>query len=103
MLYLTVSNAFLKYIRFQTVNSESSKAAVIYFPTPTDQLEIRNIILYIKNSAPGHGGLSSKAINTVIDTLIPLLTNLSLTEAFVPLQLKIAKFYHCIKNMLFDN
>ena len=49
---------------FHTNLPEANKESI--FLTPTDQLEIRNTILNIKNSAPGHDGLSSKVINPVI-------------------------------------
>ena len=51
---------------FHTYLPEANKESI--FLTPTDQLEIRNIILNIKNSAPGHDGISSKVINPVIET-----------------------------------
>ena len=66
------------------------------FLTPTDQQEIRNIMLDIRNSAPGHDGISSKVINPVIETLLPPLTltyitNVSFTEGVFPFECKIAQ------------
>ena len=61
---------------------------------PTDEREIRNIILDIRNCAPGYDGISLKWIYPVIDTLVmPLtyITNLSLIEGIFPSKLKIAQ------------
>ena len=63
----------------------------------------------MRNSAPGHSGISSKCINPTIDTLVtPLkfITNLSLTEGVFPCKLKIAPVLPLYKNtdsMLFNN
>ena len=79
------------------------------FFTPTDQQEIRNIMLNIINSDPRHDGISSKVINPVIETLLPPLTyitNLSFTEGVFPFELKIAQVLPLYKNndpMLFNN
>ena len=79
------------------------------FLTPTDDREIRNIILNIRNSAPGYDGISSKSIKPIIDTLVtPLtyITNLSLTEGVFPCELKIAQVLPLYKNndpILFNN
>ena len=86
---------------------EANKECI--FLTPTDDREIRNIILNIRNSAPGYDGISSKCINPIIDTLVtPLtyITNLSLTEGVFPCELKIAQVLPLYKNndpMLFNN
>ena len=86
---------------FYTYLPEANKESI--FLTPTDQQEIRNTILNIRNSAPGHDGISSKVINPVIEILVPPLTyitNLSFTE------LKIAQILPLYKNndpMLFNN
>ena len=81
------------------------------FLTPTDQQEIRNIMLNIRNSAPGHDGISSKVINPVIETLLPPLTltyitNVSFTEGVFPFKCKIAQVLPLYKNndpTLFNN
>ena len=79
------------------------------FLIPTDEREIRNIILNIRNSAPGYDGISLKCIYPVIDTLVtPLtyITNLSLIEGIFPSELKIAQVLPLYKNndpMLFNN
>ena len=39
------------------------------FLTPTDQKEIRNIMLNIRNSTPGHDGISSRKLSTLESTL----------------------------------
>ena len=55
----------------------------------------------MKNSAPGHDGLSSEVINPVIETLVPPLTyitNLSLTEGVFSHQLIIAQVLPLYKN-----
>ena len=86
---------------FYTYLPEANKESI--FLTPTDQQEIRNIILNIRNSAPWHDGISSKVINPVIEILVPPLTyitNLSFTEGFFPANLKLHKFCHCIKIMI---
>ena len=92
---------------FHSYLSEANKESI--FLTPTDQQEIHSIILNIKDSAPGHDGLSTKVINPVIETLLlPLtyITNLSFTEGFFPHELKIAQVLPLYKNndpMLFNN
>ena len=76
---------------FRSYLPEANKESI--FLTPTDQQEIRNIMLNIRNSAPGHDGISSKVINPIIETLLPPLTyitNLSFTEGVFPFELKIA-------------
>ena len=79
------------------------------FLIPTDEREIRNIILNIRNSAPGYDGISLKCIYPVIDTLVtPLtyITNLSFIEGIFPSELKIAQVLPLYKNndpMLFNN
>ena len=66
-------------------------------------------MLNIRNSAPGHDGISSKVINPIIETLLPPLTyitNLSFTEGVFPFELKIARVLPLYKNndpMLFNN
>ena len=91
------------YTNLPEVNKES------IFLTPTDQQEIRNIILNIRNSALGHDGISSKVINPVIEILVPPLTyitNLSFTEGVFPAELTIAQILPLYKNndpMLFNN
>ena len=87
---------------FHSYLSEANKESI--FLTPTDQQEIHSIILNMKDSAPGHDGLSAKVINPVIETLLPPLTyitNLSFTQGvFSPMNLKLPKFYHCTKIMI---
>ena len=86
---------------FYSYLSEANNESIIF--TPTDQQEIHIIIFNIKYSAPGHDGLSAKVINPVIETLLPPLiyiTNLSFTEIFFPMNLKLPKFYHCTKIMI---
>ena len=89
---------------FHSYLSEANKES--FFLTPTDQQEIHNIILNIKDSAPGH---SAKVINPAIETLLPSLTyitNLSFTEGVFPHELKIAQVLPMYKNydpMLFNN
>ena len=71
------------------------------FLTPTDQQEILDIMLNIRNSAPGHDGISSKVINPVIEFLLPHLiyiTNLSFTEGVFPFELKVAQVVPLYKN-----
>ena len=86
---------------------EANKECI--FLIPTDEREIRNIILNIRNSAPGYDGISLKCIYPVIDTLVtPLtyITNLSLIEGIFPSELKIAQVLPLYKNndpMLFNN
>ena len=80
---------------------EANKECI--FLIPTDEREIRHIILNIRNSAPGYDGISLKCIYPVIDTLVtPLacITNLSLIEGIFPSELKSHRFYHCIKTMI---
>ena len=87
--------SFLSYV------SEANNESI--FLTPADQQEILSIILNIKDSAPGHDGLSAKVINPVIETLLPPLTyitNLSFTEGFFPMNLKLPKINHCTKIMI---
>ena len=66
-------------------------------------------MLNIRKSAPGHGGISFKVINPVIETFLPPLTyitNLSFTEGVFPFELKIAPVLPLYKNndpMLFNN
>ena len=92
---------------FHSYLSEANKESI--FLTPTDQQEIHSIILNIKDSAPGHDGLSVKVINPVIETVLPpltFITNLSFTEGFFPHELKIAQVLPLYKNndpMLFNN
>ena len=86
---------------------EANKECI--FLIPTDEREIRNIILNIRNSAPGYDGISLKCIYPVIDTLVtPLayITNLSLIEGIFPSELKIAQVLPLYKNndpILFNN
>ena len=57
---------------------EANKECI--FLIPTDEREIRNIILNVRNSAPGYDGISLKCIYPVIDTLatpLAYITNLS--------------------------
>ena len=49
---------------FYTYLPEANRESI--FLTPTDYQEIHVIIINIRNSAPGHDGMSSKVINTVI-------------------------------------
>ena len=92
---------------FRSYLPEANRESI--FLTPTDQQEIRNIKLNIRNSAPGHDGISSKVINPVIGILLPTLTyitNLSFTEGVFPFELKIAQVLPLYKNndpMLFNN
>ena len=91
---------------FHSYLLEANKESI--FLTPTDQQQIHSIILNIKDSAPGHDGLSTKVINPVIETLLPPLTyitNLSFTEGVFPHELKIAQVLPLYKNsdpMLFN-
>ena len=86
---------------------EANKECI--FLIPTDEREIRNIILNVRNSAPGYDGISLKCIYSVIDTLVtPLtyITNLSLIEGIFPSELKIAQVLPLYKNndpMIFNN
>ena len=48
---------------FYTYLPEANKESI--FLTPTDQQEIRNVILNVRNSVPGHDGISSKVINPI--------------------------------------
>ena len=86
---------------------EANKECI--FLIPTDEREIRNIILNVRNSAPGYDGISLKCIYPVIDTLVmPLtyITNLSLIEGIFPSELKIAQVLPLYKNndpMLFND
>ena len=79
------------------------------FLVPTNEREISNIILSIKNSAPGHDGMSAKVIKPIIDILAPPLTyitNLSFTEGVFPSELKIAQVLPLYKSndpTLFNN
>ena len=79
------------------------------FLVPTNEREISNIILNIKNSLPGHDGISAKVIKLIIDILAPPLTyitNLSLNEGVFPSELKIAQVLPLYKSsdpMLFNN
>ena len=79
------------------------------FLVPTNEREISNIILNIKNSAPGYDGISAKVIKPIIDILAPPLTyitNLSFTERVFPSELKIAQILPLYKSndpMLFNN
>ena len=92
---------------FRSYLPEANRESI--FLTPTHQQEIRNIMLNIRNSAPGHDGISSKVINPVIETLLPPLTyitNLSFTEGVFPFELKIAQVLPLYKNndpMFFSN
>ena len=60
---------------FRSYLPEANRESI--FLTHTDQQEIRNIMLNIRNSAPGNDGISSKFINPVIETLLPPLTYLT--------------------------
>ena len=86
---------------------EANKECIILIPT--DEREIRNIFLNIRNSAPGYDGISLKFIYPVIDILVtPLtyITNLSLIEGIFPPELKITQVLPLYKNddpMLFNN
>ena len=63
------------------------------FVPPTSQ-EVHNIIMELKNSAPGHDGIKSILIKETIDHLIQPITHilsLSLQSGIIPLDLKIAK------------
>ena len=92
---------------FRSYLPEANRESI--FLTPTDQQELRNIMLNIRNSTTGHGRISSKVINPVIETLLPPLTyitNLSFTEGVFPFELKIAQVLPLYKNndpMLFNN
>ena len=86
---------------------EANKECVFFIPT--DEREIRNVILDIRNSAPGYDGISLKCIYPVIDTLVRPLTyiiNLSLIEGIFPSELKIAHVLPLYENnepMLFND
>ena len=84
------------------------------FLTPTDEQEIRKIILDTRNSAPGHDEITSKVIiditsKPIIDILttpLTYITNLSFTEGVFPSELKIAQvlpLYKSNDTMLFNN
>ena len=79
------------------------------FLTPTDEQEIRKIILDTRNSAPGHDKITSKVIKPIIDILttpLTYITNLSFTEGVFPSELKIAQVLPLYKSndpMLFNN
>ena len=79
-------HSFHKYL------TEANKECI--FLIPTDEREIRNIILNIRNSAPRYDGISLKCIYPVIDTLatpLAYITNLSYIEGIFPSKLKIAQ------------
>ena len=86
---------------FRSYLPEANRESI--FLTPTDQQEIRNIMLNIRNSAPGLDGISSKVINPVIETLLPPLTcitNYPLLKGYFLLNLRLHKSYHCIRIMI---
>ena len=64
------------------------------FLSPTDEQEIRKIILDTRDSAPGHDEITSKVIKHIIDILttpLTYITNVSFTEGVFPSELKIAQ------------
>ena len=77
------------------------------FLTPVDSLEVKNIILSLKNSAAGHVGASLLKLS--IEHIVAPLThicNLSLSEGVFPDQLKIANvvpLYKAEDWMMFNN
>ena len=65
-----------------------------FFFTPTDEDEILEIILKLKNSSPGHDGLSVNIIKKIKCHILTPLThiiNLSFSNGIIPDNLKIAK------------
>ena len=75
------------------------------FDPPTIQ-EVHNIILELKNSAPGHDGIKSILIKETIDLLVSPLTHilsLSLQSGNIPHDLKIAKVTPIFKTGNTDN
>ena len=92
---------------FRSYLPEANRESI--FLTPTDQQEILNITLNIRNGAPEHDGISSKVVNPVIEILLPPLTyitNLSFTEEVFPFELKIAQVLPLYKTndpMLINN
>ena len=98
---LTSGPSFKRYLL--EANTES------IFLTPTDEQEIRKIILDTRNSAPGHDEITSKVIKPIIDILttpLTYITNLSFTEGVFPSELKIAQVLPLYKSndpMLFNN
>ena len=73
------------------------------FLVPTNEREIGNIILNMKNSAPGHGGISAKVIKPIKDILAPPLiyiTNLFLLN-YRPISL-LPYFSKLFERLIYD-
>ena len=79
------------------------------FLTPVDSLEVKNIILSLKNSATGHDDIGASLLKLSIEHIAAPLThicNLSLSEGVFPDQLKIANvvpLYIAEDSMMFNN
>ena len=79
------------------------------FLTPVDSLEVKNIILSLKNSAAGHDDVGASLLKLSIEHIVAPLThicNLSLSEGVFPDQLKIANvvpLYKAEDSMMFNN
>ena len=68
---------------------------------PVDENEVKRIILNLKNSSPGHDGMSSKVIKQTYHIYLPVLVhllNLSITQGYFPPKLKIAKVVPLFKS-----
>ena len=80
-----------------------------FFLCPAEELEVKKIILQLKDGAPGKDGIMSKAIKCISDHLAaPLtrLTNLSFSQGVFPNELKIAlvsPLYKAKDPMIFSN
>ena len=71
------------------------------FLRPTDPLEITSIIKSLRNSCPGWDSISTQVLKSTIDSYLPALVhimNLSLSQAEVPPQMKVAKVTPIFKN-----
>ena len=80
-----------------------------FFLCPAEELEVKKIILQLKDGAPGKDGIMSKAIKCISDHVAaPLtrLTNLSFSQGVFPNELKIAlvsPLYKAKDPMIFSN
>ena len=80
-----------------------------FFLCPVEELEVKKIILQLKDGAPGKDGIMSKAIKCISDHVAaPLsrLTNLSFSQGVFPNELKIAlvsPLYKAKDPMIFSN